>query len=524
MIDSPLKFEKRYQKLKSDCSSLKAADLKLLLLIDFWPILKEYQNRSAYQSYFDEYLPGVTELITEKNLSDLSIEELHKLYNTILNVVGDKNVGRNPASGFDSSDVKIKTIATALAKKLFYVGEAEKALNVLKFVGQEPAEAGDPDDLAVGRNPASGFDFSDIDSLTEFEILQSIYEKSRHENPELSELLQPILIEWQNELESVAPDIINCLFVEKNNLGHGLRGRMRRLEAKNIETFGKNAKNDEITFEEIKVAPKDPFTGVAYNACDAVRKVFRAERIPTLAESYYHAHFSIQNGKHTFTGDSIGLAFGLLTYTKLQPETSRYEKFISSAAAFTGGIDKDGRLIPVNSETLSHKIDRAFFSPMKYLIIPEANIAEAERILKEKWQSHPRRKLRLIPAETLREVIDDSNVIKSDKVCMLPYITRIVYKYSRAAKIQIPILLALIYLVVCLIFPKAWIGFDWNPQYVKLTKNGFEVLNKDSISIWHKEYECDSITAKSKFRVGDIMMEKTRWLFSPKPLLFGKTT
>ncbi len=476
MTDSPLIFEKKFQRLKSDCLALDLADLKLLQLLDFWPELKEYQNKPAYQSYFDEYLPSVYELIIENNLADLSIVELQRLHDTISEMsvlsVGQEpcapdnlgDAGRNPASGFDSFNIKIGIIGTALARKLFYVGEAERALAVLNSQSLLP---------------------DDIDSLNEFEILQSVYEKSQIENPELADLIRPILIEWQSEMESVTPDSINCLFVEKDNFGRGLRGRMRRLEAKNIETFGRSAIDDEITFEDIKVAPKDTFAGVAYDACDAVRKVFKAERMTQLSEAYYHAHFSIRNGKHTFTGDSIGLAFALLTYAKLlKPEIRRHEKFISSDVAFTGGIDSDGNIIPVNLETLEHKIDRAFFSPVKYLVIPEANRLMAEKILEQIRRNYSRRKLKLIPVETLREVINDPRVVRSDKVCMLPYITRIVYKYSRAAKIQIPILLVLIYLLACLIFPKAWIFFDWNPKTIDILPDKITAKNIKGQFLW----------------------------------------
>ena len=121
MIDSPLKFERRYQKLKSDCAALSAPDVKLLLLIDFWPELKEYREKPAYQSYFDEYLPNVYELITENNLTDLSIEELQRLRDTISE--------KPTRSGDPGSSTGIVT--TALAKKLFYIGEAERALAIL---------------------------------------------------------------------------------------------------------------------------------------------------------------------------------------------------------------------------------------------------------------------------------------------------------------------------------------------------------------------------------------------------------
>ena len=141
-----------------------------------------------------------------------------------------------------------------------------------------------------------------------------------------------------------------------------------------VELFGKSARTDEITFENQIKTPDDPFVGVAYDALQAVRRTFKVAGLKLQGSSFYHAHFSIADSGQTFSGDSIGLAFALLTYTQLlRPEALRLDRFLSGEVAFTGGVDADGRLTAVNDETLGAKVERAFFSPLKYVILPEAN-------------------------------------------------------------------------------------------------------------------------------------------------------
>ena len=183
-----------------------------------------------------------------------------------------------------------------------------------------------------------------------------------------------------------------------------------------------------------------------------------------------------------------------MTYTQLlKPEIMRQERFVAGDVAFTGGVNEQGQLLAVNKETLSVKIERAFFSPVKYLVLPEANIVAAKEHLENLRERYPRRRLRLVGAERLSEVIENHNVIRAQKVCMGEFVVRKVYRYSRMTKVQVPLLAGLLLVLLAIPFPKWTPWFPRNPEYVRLTKNGFEALNADSIALWYENYECDSL-------------------------------
>ncbi|MCK4626416.1 MAG: hypothetical protein KAV00_13950, partial [Phycisphaerae bacterium] len=96
------------------------------------------------------------------------------------------------------------------------------------------------------------------------------------------------------------------------------------------------------------------------------------------------------------------------------------------------------------------------------------------------------------------------NIVRSEKVCMGTYVTRTAIKYSRATKVQVPLLIAMLYALTCLLFPKAWIGFDWNPEYVRVDTHGFTTFNKDSVPLWSHVYDFGELTSGSPWNVGDI--------------------
>jgi len=367
---------------------------------------------------------------------------------------------------------------------LFYVGCVEEGVKLCAKL--------------AGEANAIPNEYSDLDNLSELNALRIACDRFKDKRPSLYNILKDILNAWEGERETLSHEWANCLFVEKGDHGrltsvipakegiHKHRGRLRVLQGR-VELFGKSATTDEITFANQIVKPDDRFIGVAYDSLEAVRQVFKASSFKDKASAFYHAHFSIRAGgapgrdsTHTFTGDSIGLAVGLVTYTQLlKPEIMRQERFIASDVAFTGGVSPDGAFIPVNKETLSVKVERAFFSPIKYLVLPEGNLIAAKEHLERLKKRYNRRHLRLVPAERLTEVIENHNVIRAEKVCMGEFVVRKAYRYSRMTKVQVPLLVALLLVALAILFPKWTPWFDWHIARIEVIGNRFRTLNAD---------------------------------------------
>ena len=475
---SPLQFARDFEKFRSDLAAEPDPVDGLALMLDFW---KNHSDSLPHQSnwtYLAEFIGELTGRCTKDNLENLSFDELKSIH-ALLKTFSDRNM--------DSIKDAFNTVCREYARKLFYVGDYETALKIL---GADTAIDSTDKDLIKGLN--------------EFDTLYHIYSLYKEtETPLKAELLN-ILTEWEGYRESLYQDQALCLFVEKDGRGKAARGRMKFLSAR-VELFRKSAPIDEVTFDNQIKTPDDPFIGVAYDALEAVRGIFNRGDFQHKAARRYHAHFNIIGGNHQFTGDSIGLAAALLTYTQLmKPEIMRHERFLSSDVAFTGSIDKEGRLMPVNGDTLTLKIERAFFSPVKYLVLPIDNHAIAQNALEQLSIKYPNRRLLLVGASHLCDLLENRNIIRSEKVCIGQLYARRVVKYTRMTKLQVPLLLCLLYVLICLIHPKAWLWFDWNPYDVRIVGAGFEVLNADSHVIWSKTFDCGDIGTETFWKLGNL--------------------
>lgn len=487
MSQSPLQFAREFARFKSDLSRQPGPELRLLCLIEFWPNLKRLTDDIGRRTYVEEVTSLFHNLLTEQTLSDFSVEELSNL-KRILFSFSNLKPGNSARIWIDQ---KLRLVSLRLATVLFYVGDIEKALPLCAELSGNGSIAVPYRDTLVG--------------LDAYDSLKVLVETCRSINPALGEILKDIYERWEADKICVNHDRALCLFVEKDHAGRYARGRLKTLkgtvELRQI-SGRENDEVDTVTFDNQIKTPDDPFIGVAYDSLEAVKDILKKTGFNNKSDRSYRAYFSIDESQQTFTGDSIGLAMGLVSYTQLvKTEITRQQRFISNEVALTGGVDRDGKLHPVNKETLSLKVERAFFSPVKYIVVPEECYADAKRHVDKLAGIYPRRRLQLIGHSDLTDVIDDLNVVRSEKVCMSRYIIKTVVKYSRAAKIQIPILFALLYFIICLIFPKAWIGFDWNPQNVRKTNTGFIALNADSVQLWSKDFGCEM---GSIWQVGDI--------------------
>jgi len=272
---------------------------------------------------------------------------------------------------------------------------------------------------------------------------------------------------------------------------------------------------DQVAFDNQVTAPADPFVGVAYQSLQAARLALQNSGFGHRARGSLRAYLSIDGAERSFTGDSIGLAVALVSFTQLlRPEVMRQERFIASDIAVTGSIEPDGRIQPVNDDTLAAKIERAFFSHVRYVVLPDANLAVASDTVKRMNKQYPRRRLGLVHASHLDEVVEDRNIIRSEKVCLGEFIVKKTARYSRLARVQVPLLAGLIWLLLAILWPKyfdPW--FDWHIAEVVAKGNKIAALNSkgqriflsDNVGVTLK-YEQDHVIspADRDFVIADV--------------------
>jgi len=488
MSKSPLEFTREFARFKSNLTRQPDSEHQLLIMMEFWHTLEGVHQKTEYSTYIEEYIDLLNSLITEQTIYDFTIDELTSLRNILISIKNSKH--HRPGN---RSDQNLKLVTYKLVTLLFYVGDIETTVPLcLELSAEQNIKLPEIADLTR---------FDSFDLLAE---LISYYDNSA---PSLAAILKDIYDRWEAERACVNFDRAVCLFVEKTRDGKVERGRLRVLKG-TVEIIKSASKDDDdtdaVTFDNQIKTPDDPFIGVAYDSLEAVRAVLKKIGFNRKSESSYRAYFSIDESQQTFTGDSIGLAMGLISYSQLmKTEIMRQQRFVANEVALTGGVDSESNLLPVNKETLTLKVERAFFSAMKYIVVPEKCYIDAKKHIDKLSEAFPRRRLQLIAHSHLANVIDDLNILRSEKVCMSQYITKKAIKYSRAATIQVSLLIVMLYMLTCFIYPKAWIGFDWNPEYIRKLDTGFEAINQDSIPLWSKNYSIEIDYVYSLWDIGD---------------------
>ncbi len=489
---SILEFARSFVKFKSDLSQSSVPDHRLLHFIQFWPEIKSRLGNKAYTTYVDEWL-AIIPLVTKETIFDLSPDELEVLGDILSSLLSFAK--REQIT--EELKGKLKLVQLNIIKKLFYLGKEEKALEL------SAQQAG------IDHIPL--YDKSLLENLDAYECLKALTDWFLHQNSNLGNFLKGILDEWQAERENETTDSAWCLFVDTNGPGGVLRGRLRKLKGlvEAIPSAGdETRKSDTVSFDNQVKSPDDPLIGVVYDSLKAVRGLISRSGFSKQLTRPYRSFYSIEDRQFSFTGDSIGLAAGLIAYTQLlSGEVLREKKRISSVVGFTGGIDINGNLLPINKDTLSCKIERAFHSSLKRTVLPEDCLPEAIACLQKFSASYPRRRLRLDGYKRLSEVKDSRDVLNHQRVSAGEFVVRKVYKHTRTAKVQIPLLLVLIYLGICLFYPKAWVGYDWNPANLKITETGFVVMNSKGQALWVKKNICPGLLeplATHQWRIEDL--------------------
>lgn len=463
-MSSVVAFARRFAQLKAELLRDGETDLRLMRLVDFAGDAGDTLHKPAYATYLQEWRSLVEhQLEDEGGLQDLLPDELEYAAE-VCDELSDKNV--------------TDTIGLELARKLCYVGEVEKALDWLNHDGNDDSSVASAVSLA--------------DTTDEYDAARQVLQALSPDSP-LTEQLEKILGHWRLEREALSFDSVKCLFVDKG--GHTIaagRGRMRTLVCKNADTIARQETN-EVVFDNQVRSPDDPFVGASYNALDAVGQILLRDENGSNSRCL-RVHLGVEGSHQTFTGDSIALAVALVGYAMLmKPQIHRHERFIAGEIAVTGSLTAEGTLMAVNAGSLNKKIERAFFSPVKYVVVPQDNAAMARECIEQLRAKYPRRRLQVIAYERLQDVINDHNVIRPEKVCMGAFVARKARRYTGSIRVQVPLLLGLTWLLLALLSPKyfdPW--FDWNPVYAiaNPTTNSLEAYNRDSTLLWADVLSC----------------------------------
>ena len=503
----------KYKKILVDLQNTNSGKKKFELAVSFFDYCGNVLSGFPPYSLASEFIPLLVDVILKNDINFISPAKLAEA-KSILKESKSKylRLSENPIA-LSQIDRAIDILNMQMLKSNFYVGNLDEGLLVLKNILEESEKKIDSGSVnyesiqqsreRVNLKSAAGDKYALVHPDTFREI-------------KAFEVLNEIKSEFER-LNSFSDTNANVMLVEQDS-GDYSSGTILSLNCKLDRQS--DAKNQNITFENITDVEEDSLEeflkGVRVAAMGCIggirgpskagasegeqkagtleggRRPSRAgvldggRRRPFKAGVWegarnFDVSLKFENVKGIYKGKSFGLAAAVLiacNYFTYSNKILRYK--ISNSAAFTGVVEADGTVSAVNTETIAGKISAAFFSWVKYCIVPKENYEEAIRVRNELILQYPSKQLEIIPVSNVIDVFNIPEVIKTEKISYGKYANDFISRHRLISTSAAVIIIALL---------SFFLASKFLPKDVKLlpqttNENNFLIYAPDRDTNW----------------------------------------
>ncbi len=383
---------------------------KIFLIIDFF---KECENQGVFpphKTFIYDFTPYLLDIFQSSNIN--FIDPAHLIS---AKIVLDLSLDAyEETEGYELIKSQIEKasgyIDLQLIKLYFYLGEVEEGLAVISKMLREiknekesgnkifsPAEGGNKSNTDKFRiNPFSLVDPSIYKENRAFEILTEMRKESERINSFTNNELSVLLVEnyfKENDILEYYGSVQNLIC----NIGKK-----------------KNSGSSKISFNSKHKDDNSGMSEILDNIYKCSLWVLGKLNIPA---DFYKCDINIkyENDKYFYTGNSFSLGATVLiicSYLKQREKFIQYH--IAGNSAFTGAVDNSGNVLPVSKESIKAKIEAAYFSWIKYCVIPQGNFQEAKMTYETLNKKYPNKEFELIPVNSVEEIFHNPKIIKKE--------------------------------------------------------------------------------------------------------------
>ncbi|MFQ6604915.1 MAG: S16 family serine protease [Fidelibacterota bacterium] len=383
-MTSLLEFERRFQVTMSGLSNESSSHAATSLILHLFSAFKDIPDPEVATSYFLEILPYITRHVSEETLAwrpptDLQVmAEMWRRFHAT-GLISDED--------FHSVDTALKRSQVMTSLQIRDSGLLVKHLKT-----------------DVPYTPETG----DVPAILR-ELIDHLQDSKS----------QDLLRKTASDLEKLTTPIpgkyrVWTLLVENIRIGKGLSqsGFLSPLSVQ-LDPMTENATTDYITFNHQTVSGD-----LIYNQ---IENAYQWAKIYILGSrgagnTFYHASYRFPEMEALYTGNSLGLAIGLVTLAALSNrEGARFTYEVQPDVAITGALTVSGEVGAVEPGSLKQKLEVALLSHCSYIIVPQSNLADTEEALLTLRKTYPGSVLALIPVRSVREVLSDSRVIRKKR-------------------------------------------------------------------------------------------------------------
>lgn len=401
-----------YNKTSKEIQKTISGRNKFNLIISFVQECERKFNALPSFALFKDFLFILVEIILKSDINFTDPSKLtavkHLLHESKKEFRGSKG------DDFTLSQIEkaVDIINMQLLKVYFYIGKYEEGLSVLTAMLREKeiyygTAQVTPEERV--KEPAPISKKQNKYSLVNPEI----YKESR-----AYEILNEIKAEFER-LNSYSGNNINILLVEHESAVTGYSNGT--IQSLHCETEKREQADGQITFENITdyndTELEDTLKEISSASNNIILKLSGKTVSGKLKRSLY-----FESIKGVYKGASLGLGAAVASACSYFIHSNKRKIYmINNAAAFTGAIDSSGKAIKVNSAAVKDKVEAAFFSWVKYCVVPKENYNDAEEAYRNLKSVYPTKEMTIIGVETACEVFDYPELIKTEIINTYEY-------------------------------------------------------------------------------------------------------
>lgn len=417
---SPLQLEELFRRSISEIT-LAADDASRVRVICQFINETRGLNEDLVYSFYLQYAGVFFYLLASMQPESVPPDELLTIFESAVNFY------RKFPDKLDQNLIRegLTNLLFYLALQYFYLGELDRACQALVFKNRllKGGPVPEAKDLLTAVCPVSYEQILRIKNtrLSNLEMCVEFFNSAGLPEEILAD--KDFIFEKWEKYRGFSSDSLYCSLVEKRETfsppekariislsAHGRK--MAVADGQNIFKFSNLMSSLE---EALSASLADGLEAADY----VLHRDFRLELPP------FFIIFSFPDKKFIYAGQSLGLPVTLLALSqKLRTFKAPHSLSISRQAAFTGRIDLNGQVLRIEPESLEMKIKAAFYSGLRYLVLPEENMKEASLILYQLLTRHPHRRLELIGAKSLMDIIEDERLIQRNSTSKIIWLIK----------------------------------------------------------------------------------------------------
>ena len=433
---NPLVVEQRYQNLLFILSLPSAAFHRLRAIDEFTQYVA--QDGAEYDSYFLDCALKLPRIIHELRPVGQDPESLCCIL---------ERLTRSLAAGGAGSGTLLEALHELrrfVSLCYAFVGALDDSLRVL-MEGEpglgEGAEPGSTGCAALGApaNAATENAGMDIDTVGD---LKRLAQRLRNQKPIIAGELDTVVARW-NETSGGPAKGVEVPIVERVIGGDPrLSGSLRHVA---LKIFGETTGRDELRTDVAVFGVERTVTGLTDVPVKAARALLRSLE-PALGGRYFVGPITFGNRQALHEGESAQLAIAAMFVCEvLHSNNRRLQYTVRSDVAITGATDGNGNVLPVDPGGMGLKLEAAFFSHVKTLVVPKVQLAEAEKHKDVLNHRFPHRRLDILGVAHLRELFHDRRVIDQRRLSVPRHLAAGIWRHRfRAAAILVIFVMGLV--------------------------------------------------------------------------------